>query len=384
MDFLSYGKQWIDNEDITEVEKVLKSPFLTQGPKVTEFEKALCNYTGANYCVVVSNGTAALHLAVAALDIEKNKKGITSPITFAASSNCMIYNNVNPLFVDINPKTYNLDYSKLEEIDDPEVKLIIPVHFAGQPCNMDQITKIANNKNWFIIEDASHAIGSKYKDGSMVGSNKYSDMTTFSFHPVKTITTGEGGAITTNDKELYKKLIILRNHGITKNKLEHNTNPETWYYEMQKLGFNYRLTDIQCALGISQLKKLNMFIKRRREIVKKYNNDFKDEKFITIPFEERGYCSAFHLYVLQFDFSKLNKNRNEMMNILKKKNIGTQVHYIPVHIHPYYQKKFGFKLGDFPCAEKYYEQALSIPLYPKMNNEEVQYVIDNILSLVSK
>ena len=384
MNFIPYGKQWIDKSDKKAVSGVLKSNFLTQGPKVEEFEKALCDYTGAKYCVAVSNGTAALHLAVAALSIKKDAEGITSPITFVASANCLIYNGLKPVFADINDKTYNINPEEIKKRISSKTKIIVPVHFAGQPADMKQIETIAKPKNIYVIEDAAHAIGSKYNDGTRVGNCQYSDFTTFSFHPVKTITTGEGGAITTNYKKLYEKLSLLRSHGITKDHSQLSQNPGHWYYEMQELGFNYRMTDIQAALGISQLQKLNQFIKRRREIVNLYNRVFSKSPNVIIPYEKRGLNSAFHLYVLQIDFEKIGKTRTQIMNELKDKKIGTQVHYIPVHTQPYYQKKYGYKWSDFPVAEGYYNHCLSLPLYPKMTDQQVNYVIKKVIEICQK
>jgi len=385
MEFLSYGKQWIDQDDIDAVVKTLKGDFLTQGTKIKEFEEKICEVTGAKLCVAVSNGTAALHLAVKSLNIKKGMKGITSPITFVASSNSMIYSDIKPVFADIEKKTYCIKPDKIKEKITENTRLIIPVHFAGQPANMKEIKKIADENNLFIIEDASHAIGSKYQNGESVGSCCYSDMTIFSFHPVKTITSAEGGAITTNNKELYEKLRLLRNHGITKNSLKFSTRHsklnEPWYHEMQILGYNYRLSDIHSSLGISQLKKLDRFVERRREIIKKYNKAFQNIDWLTIPYERPGLYSAFHLYVLQIDFDKIGKSRKQVMEELRSKNIGTQVHYIPVHTQPYYMKKFGYKWGDYPVAEEYYTKALSIPLYPKMTDEDVNYVIKSILEI---
>lgn len=380
-EFISYGKQWISKEDIDSVIEVLRSDFLTQGPKVNEFERSLCKYTGAKYCVVVSNGTAALHIAVASLGLSEGSEGITSTNTFVASSNSFVYNRLKPIFADIDKNTYNIDLGKIKNKITNKTKVIIPVHFAGQPVDVEAINKLVTGKNIYIVEDAAHAIGAKYKNGKKVGCCEHSDLTIFSFHPVKTITTGEGGAITTNNRVLYEKLLLLRSHGITKDKILNNKNIGPWYYEMQEIGFNYRLTDIQAALGISQLNKLDGFVHRRREIVKKYNEAFKNIEWLTTPFEDDGVFSAFHLYVLKINFVKLNKSKKMAIDILKNQNIGAQVHYIPVHTQPFYLENYGYKWGDYPVAEKYYESALSIPLYPKMSNNDVEYVINNIFSL---
>ncbi len=379
---IPYGKQWLDENDINEVVKVLKSDYLTQGPKINEFEKAICEYTGSKYCVALSNGTAALHLAVASLGLGKGKEGITSPNTFVASANCLLYNGIKPILADIEQKTYNIDIEEIKKKVSENTGVIIPVDFAGQPADMKEIYELARAYNISVIEDASHAIGSRYEDGSFVGSCKYSDMTTFSFHPVKTITTGEGGAITTNSEELYKKLKLLRTHGITKEEKYLKINPGPWYYEMQALGFNYRLTDIQAVIGISQLRKLDSFVKRRREIVKIYNKSFKDIAVLVIPFEKEGVYSAFHLYILQIDFEKIGKSRKQVMEELRHKHIGTQVHYIPVHTQPYYYDNFQYKWGDYPVTENYYQKTLSIPLYPKMTDEEVDYIITSVLNVI--
>jgi len=380
-EFLSYGKQWIDDDDIRNVRAALSSDFLTQGPQIAEFEQALGKYTGARYCVAVANGTAALHLAVAALELAPDSEGITSTNSFVASSNAMIYNNIKPVFADIDQQTYLLDHPDLEKKITPRTKLIMPVHFAGQPAEMKSLKILAEKNKCAVIEDAAHAIGSRYHDGSLVGNCRYSDLTIFSFHPVKTITTGEGGAITTNNPGLYEKLLLLRNHGITREPRQLTNHPGPWYYEMHLLGFNYRLTDLQAALGLSQLKKLDRFVQRRREIVQRYNTAFKSVPWLTIPYEQKGVFSAFHLYVLRFDFNKINRSRLQVMEILKKKNIGTQVHYIPIHTQPYYQRRYHYHRGGFPNAENYYQQALSIPLYPKLTDEQVQYVIESILEL---
>ncbi len=379
--YLHYGTQSVDQDEIDEVLAALKSDFLSQGPKIRELEEQIMTHTGAQYCVAVSSGTAALHLAVKALDIPTGKEGVTSPLTFVASSNCFIYNGLKPVFADIDESTFCIDPAQLEKAVTPDTGVIIPVHFAGQPCDMEAIGKIAG-KDIAVIEDGSHAIGSKFENGKLVGSCCYSDLAVFSFHPVKTVTTGEGGAITTNDKTLYEKLLMLRNHGITREpgKLK-SPSPGPWYYEMQELGFNYRITDLQAAMGVAQFKRLDGFVARRREIIECYVNAFKDIPWLTLQVQRPGVFSALHLYVVKIDFEKIGKTRTAVMTELKEKKIGTQVHYIPVHLQPYYRENYGCKPGDFPAAEQYYEQCLSIPLYPKMTDGDVQRVIDAIAAL---
>lgn len=382
MKFIPYGKQWITEEDVRSVNEVLQSDFLTQGPKVKEFENEMCRVTESKYCVAVANGTAALHISVAALEIEKGSEGITSPITFAASANCMAYNYITPRFCDIDSKTYTMNPEKLSESITEQTKLVIPVHLAGQPANMYAINRIAYKKNLYIIEDAAHAIGSNYADGSPVGNCKYSDMTIFSFHPVKTITTGEGGAITTNSKEIYEKLLLLRSHGITKDPGKMSKNDGPWYYEMQNIGFNYRLTDMQAALGLSQLKKLPQYKARRREITDTYNNYFEPVEWLTTPYEAEGVNSCFHLYIVLINFKSIGKNRTEVMNYLRDIGIGTQVHYIPVYMQPYYRNNYSTSEKQFPNSEAYYQMALSLPLYPKMSDNDVNYVIESVKGIV--
>ena len=381
---IGYGHQYIDDSDIEAVVNVLKSDYLTQGPSVSAFEKKICEITGAKYCVSVSNATAGLHIAVAALELGENAEGITSPNTFLASSNCMVYNNVKPVFADIDPVSYNIDPMEIEKHISSKTKLLIPVHFAGLPCKMEEISAIAKKNNLHVIEDAAHAIGSQYADGSYVGNCKYSNMTVFSFHPVKTITTGEGGAVTTNDEKLYQKLCMLRSHGVTKDENLLTKNPGPWYYEMQSLGFNYRMTDMQAALGVSQLNKLDFFKKRRREVIAMYNKAFADMRYLKTPYEPENVCSCFHLYVTQIDFESLGKSRAQVMKELRDKGIGTQVHYIPVPTQPYYKNTFGYKDGDYPIAEKYYEQELSLPLYPGMSDDDIQSVINAIHKVISR
>lgn len=379
---IGYGHQYIDDSDIEAVVNVLKSDYLTQGPSVSAFEKKICEITGAKYCVAVSNATAGLHIAVAALELGEGIEGITTPNTFLASSNCMVYNNVKPVFVDIDPVSYNIDPMEIEKHISAKTKLLIPVHFAGLPCKMEEISAIAKKNNLHVIEDAAHAIGSQYADGSYVGNCKYSDMTVFSFHPVKTITTAEGGAVTTNDEKLYQKLCMLRSHGVTKDENLLTKNPGPWYYEMQSLGFNYRMTDMQAALGVSQLNKLDFFKKRRREVIAMYNKAFADMRYLKTPYEPENVCSCFHLYVTQIDFESLGKSRAQVMQELREKGIGTQVHYIPVPTQPYYKNTFGYKDGDFPVAEKYYEQELSLPLYPGLSDDDVNTVIKAVKEVI--
>lgn len=380
---IGYGHQYIDEADINAVTEVLRSDYLTQGPFVERFEKEICRITGAKYCVAVTSATAGLHIAVAALNCEKNTEGITTPNTFLASSNCMIYCGMRPVFADINPVSYDIDPSEIENKITRQTRLIIPVHFAGLPCDMKAISQIAKKHNLYVIEDAAHAIGSQYEDGSYVGCCTYSDMTVFSFHPVKTITTGEGGAITTNNEELYKTLLMLRSHGTTKADDLLSQNPGPWYYEMQSLGFNYRMTDMQAALGYSQLQKLSWFKERRRKIVSTYNKAFAKITGVQIPIEPENVSSCFHLYVLQIDFDKIGKTRVQVMEELKSKGIGTQVHYIPVHTQPFYKKEFGYKEGDFPVAERFYDKELSLPLYPGLSDEEVEQVIDAVRGVLA-
>ncbi len=379
---LGYGFQWIDESDIAAVVDVLKSNFLTQGPAVAKFEQELCQITGAKFCVAFSNATAALHIAVAALELGSDAEGITSPNTFLASSNCMVYNNVKPVFADIDSTSYNINPTEIENKITNKTKILIPVHFAGLPCDMKKIYKIASNHGLKVIEDAAHAIGSQYEDGSYVGCCKWSDMTVFSFHPVKTITTGEGGAITTNNEDLYHRLLMLRSHGTTKEPDLLTQNPGPWYYEMQMLGFNYRMTDIQAALGYSQLQKLTHFKQRRREIIAQYNKAFESLKNVATPVEPEGMSSCFHLYVIQIDYEVLGKDRAQVMKELQEKGVGTQVHYIPVHTQPYYQKTFGYAYGDYPVAEQYYEKTLSLPLYPLMSDQDVDLVVRSVKEVI--
>lgn len=374
MKIIPYGRQWVDASDIREVIKVLKSDWLTQGPKIKEFEDALCKYTSAKYAVAVSSGTAALHISCLAANIKRGDEVITSPITFVASANSILYCGGKPVFADIQKDTANIDPEEIKKKINPNTKAIIPVHFAGHPCDLEEIKEIAEKHNLLIIEDAAHALGAEYKK-LKIGSCKYSDMTIFSFHPVKHITTGEGGAVLTNQKDLYQRLLLFRNHGIAKEKEKMTKFDGPWYYEMHELGFNYRMTDFQCALGISQLRKLEKFLKRRREIVDIYNKELSKVNGIILPIEKPNIKSSWHIYYIRLKDPKRRKNLFEK---LLKYNIGVQIHYIPIHFQTYYKENFGYKVGDYPKAEDYYQSTITLPLYPKMMNSEIQYII-NIL-----
>ena len=396
---INYGGQAIDQADIDAVVKVLKSSYLTQGPEISLFEEEIASHVGAQFGVAVSSGTAALHLACLATGVGPGDEGVTSPITFLASANAIVYCGASPRFADIDSRTYNISVPELENCITERTRVVIPVHFAGQSCPMQEIREVVAGKEKkfghkiFIIEDASHAFGSLY-GGRRVGCCEYSDAAVFSFHPVKHITAGEGGMVVTNNRDLAEKIRKLRSHGMTKDpedfinrdlafsthhsSLTTHHSPNPWYYEQTELGLNYRLTDIQCALGRSQLRKLSWFRDRRRAIVDKYNDAFGSVRHLTIPFESPNCESNFHLYVLKIDFDALGISRIDMMNQLKAEGSHTQVHYIPVHLQPYYQKQFGTGIGDCPEAEKYYSQCLSLPLYPAMGNQDVEKVIEQM------
>ncbi len=411
MNLIPYSRKYINEDDINAVINILRNDWLTQGPTIEKFERKIAEYCGAKYAVAVSSGTAALHLACLVAGIGKKDEVITSPITFVASANCALYVGAKPVFVDVDSDTICLNPQNLEEYLNAKhstkslsrhfttPKAVIPVHFAGVPCDMEAIRRIAEKYDLLIIEDACHAIGAEYRCNERwikVGSCTHSDMAVFSFHPVKHVTTGEGGAVLTNSLEFYEKLLNLRSHGITKTP-EKFTNkylafdntslsgpklPNPWYYEMQALGYNYRITDIQCALGISQLKRINENIERRRVIASRYNEAFKGLHGVQIPVETETEKSSFHLYVLQIDFEEIGKSRAEVMCELRKKGIGTQVHYIPVYLQPYYKERFHHDNNDYPVTETYYKRCLSLPLYPKMNDSEVDFVIEQIESIL--
>ncbi|SCY86617.1 UDP-4-amino-4,6-dideoxy-N-acetyl-beta-L-altrosamine transaminase [Alkaliphilus peptidifermentans] len=376
--FIPYGQQWIDEDDIREVVEVLRSNYLTTGPKIEEFEKKFATYVGAKYAVALANGTAALHAACFAAGIGEGDEVITTPMTFAASANCILYQGATPVFADIDPNTYNIDPADIRRKITQKTKAIIPVDFTGQPVLIDEIMAIANEHNLIVIQDAAHSLGADYK-GRKIGSIAH--MTEFSLHPVKHITTGEGGVITTDDKSLYNKLKLFRTHGITRDsELLHNKEEGPWYYEQLELGYNYRITDIQCALGISQLRKLDDFILRRRAIIKRYNEALNRLEGVVIPYQEQNTNSSWHLYIIKLELEKLKANRRAIFDALRAQNIGVNVHYIPVYYFPYYQQ-MGYTKGLCPTAEKLYESIITIPLFPKMSDTDIEYVI-NVVSKV--
>lgn len=374
-----YGHQYLDEADYQAVLDVLKSDYLTCGPKITELEEKLCELTGAKYVVAISNGTAALHVACQAAGLQAGDELITTPITFAASANCALYCGAKPVFADINEKTYNIDPASIEEHITDKTKVVVAVDFTGQAVELDRIRAICKEKNIVLIEDGAHSIGTKYK-GQPVGS--IADMTTFSFHPVKTVTGGEGGAILTNNEEYYKKLLLYRSHGITRDTALMENQPDgPWYYEQVGLGMNYRMTDIQAGLVISQLDKLSMFQKRRKEIVEKYNQAFIQVPELFVQEEIPESDTTRHLYILRICPEKLSINRREFFDALGTENICCNVHYIPVYYFPYYQK-LGYRKGLCPKAEKLYEEIISLPLYYAMSDEDVEDVIAAVRKIV--
>ncbi|MFD1736761.1 UDP-4-amino-4,6-dideoxy-N-acetyl-beta-L-altrosamine transaminase [Bacillus salitolerans] len=370
--YISYGQQWIDEEDINTVVHTLNSPYITQGPKIEEFERKVANYVGAKYAVAFTNGTAALHAACFAAGISEGDEVITSPITFAASANCVRYVGGVPVFADIDPKTYNIDPTQIERNITSKTKAIIPVDFTGQPVDLDPILEVARKHNLVVIEDGAHSIGATYK-GKRVGTQ--ADMTMFSFHPVKHITTAEGGMIVTDFDEYARRLKLFRSHGITTQNLSKDEGP--WYYEMVELGYNYRMTDIQAALGVSQMSRLDEFVRRRREIVSIYNEEFSKFEAVTIPYQLEETNSSWHLYMITIDLDKFTVGRREIFEALRAENIGVHVHYIPVYLHPYYQH-LGYNRGLCTIAEEWYEKALTLPIFPKMSDEDINSVIQGV------
>ena len=401
LDIIPYGRHYIDEDDIQSVVNVLRHGMLTQGPKVLEFEKKVANYVGAKYAVAVANGTAALHLTCMALDLGEGDEVLTSPNTFVATSNSILYVGAKPVFVDIDNQTLNIDIDQIEQviIDSSNIRAIFPVHFAGLPCDMERIKQLAVKYNLDIVEDAAHALGATYNDGSRVGNCQYSNMTIFSFHPVKGIAAGEGGMITTNDYSLYRKLMLLRSHGITKGNFEfpgiseadnslinkdealENGELKRWYYEMQYLGYNYRITDIQCALAVSQMDKIDLFLDARKSMAKFYDQAFSKVPNIT-PLQVHGRGnSSHHIYVVSIDFNKIGMSRHQFMQKLAEQGIGSQVHYIPVVSQPYYHDR-GYKSEQYPASDSYYQNTLSIPLYYGLSDFDQKMVVSSMKVLL--
>ena len=367
---IPYGRQTIEEDDVQAVVDVLRSDYLTTGPKIAEFEKMVADYVGAKYAVAISNGTSALHAACFAAGIQAGDEVITTPLTFAASSNCVLYCGGTPVFADVDPKTYNIDPEDIRRKITDKTKAIIAVHLAGQPCDMDEIHKIAKEHDLLVIEDGAHALGSVYK-GKKIGT--LSDMTTFSFHPVKPITTGEGGMIVTDNKEFYQKMMLFRSHGITRDENLMTRNDGPWFYQQLDLGYNYRITDIQCALGCSQMKKLDRFLARRKEIVAHYNEAFADCENIVTPHQLPETESGWHLYIVQVK----NCDRRKVFETLREQGIAVNVHYIPVYMHPYYQEH-GYKDVHCKNAEEVYSHIISLPLYPALTSEQQKFVIGRV------
>ncbi len=368
---LPYGKQWLDEQDKIAVQHVLNSDFITQGPQIEGFERKVADYVGVRYAVAFCNGTAALHAACFAAGIGPGDEVITTPITFLASSNCVLYMGGKPVFADINANTYNIDPDSIAVCITPRTKAIIPVDFTGQPVEIDRIMMMARDHGLVVIHDAAHSLGAEYS-GRKIGA--WGDMTMFSFHPVKHITTGEGGMIVTDNETYYKRLLLFRNHGMTRDPQLMQTNEGPWFYEMHELGYNYRMTDMQAALGVSQMDKLDRFVETRRLIARAYNVAFGELNGLILPEQHPASDSSWHLYVLRWDLECFNADRRMIFDDLRTENIGVNVHYIPVYRQPYY-RSLGFADLKLPNAESYYENAISLPIFPKMGDTDVSDVI---------
>ena len=385
--FIPYGKQNINQADIDSVVSVLQSDFLTQGPQVPLFEKSVTELVGAKHALAVNSATSALHIACLALDLGEGDILWTSPITFVASANCALYCGAEVDFVDIDPRTYNMSVDalrlKLEaaKLVNKLPKIVVPVHLCGQSCDMQAIHMLAQEYDFKIIEDASHAIGGKYQD-QYIGSCQYSDITVFSFHPVKIITTAEGGMVVTNNAGLAQKMDLYRSHGVTRNpQLMMKETEGPWYYQQVDLGFNYRMTELQAALGVSQLYRLHEFVSKRHQIAQRYNEILHNLP-VVLPYQLPQTYSGLHLYVIRIQLDRIKKSRKEIFESLRAKNIGVNVHYIPVHTQPYYQA-MGFTVGDFPQAEAYYEAAISLPMYPDLSEDQLNYIYQSLKEVLN-
>lgn len=388
MKVIPYGRQLIDEDDIAAVVAVLRSDWLTQGPAIERFERKVADYCGVKYAVAVANGTAALHVAAAALDLKPGDFLWTSPNTFVASANCARYCGADVDFVDIDPRTYNMSVARLEEKLAAAAKsgrlpkVIVPVHFSGQSCEMEAIAALAKRHGIIVLEDAAHAIGASYR-GRPVGSCAHSDLAIFSFHPVKIVTTAEGGMVVTNRTDLYERLLLFRSHGITRDpKLMEGESHGPWYYQQTELGWNYRLTDLQAALGESQMNKLDAFVARRRAIARRYGELLRDLPLVT-PWQHPDSANAWHLYVIRLRLDRLRKTRRQIVEELRAAGIGVQIHYIPVHTQPYY-RRLGFKDGDFPEAEKYYAETISLPMFAGLTDAEQERVVETLRGICNR
>ena len=377
--FLPFSQPLIEKEEINEVIDTLTSGWLTTGPKVKRFEEEFAEYIGSKYAIAINSCTGGLHLALIAGEIGKGDEVITTPFTFCATINVILHTGAKPVFVDIKPDTFNIDTERIEQAITPKTKAIVPVHYAGQPCDMDEVMAIAKRYNLLVIEDAAHSIASEYK-GKKVGA--IGDITCFSFYATKNLVTGEGGMATTDDGELAKKIRILSLHGMSRDAWKRYSATGSWYYEVIYPGYKYNMTDIQASLGLHQLRKLTRLQKRREEIAKVYNEAFANLDAVEIPFVKPNIKHAWHLYVIKVVLEKLNIGRNQFIEALRKENIGTSVHFIPVHLHPYYRNTYGFKRGDFPNAEYIYDRVISLPLYPKMNDKDIRDVIEAVKKIV--
>jgi len=375
---LPYGHQWIDEADIETVVQVLRSAWLTTGPKITEFEKTFAKFVGARYAIAVSNGTAALHAAMYAIGIKPGDEVIVPAMTFAATANCVVFQGGSPVFVDVDAETLLIDPDQVKVKITPRTRAVIAVDYTGQPCDYDVLREIASQHGLTLVADACHALGATYK-GRPVGS--LADLNVFSFHPVKHITTGEGGMITTDNSDFAEQMRIFRNHGITTD-YRQREKQESWFYEMVDLGYNYRITDIQCALGLSQLQKLSSWVKRRQEIAQKYNAAFAEFPAVRSLGVRADVSHAYHLYVVRFDLSQLRATRAEIFTALRAEGIGVNVHYIPVHLHPFYRKQFGTGPGLCPVAEAAYEEIITLPLFPRMSDNDVEDVITAVRKVI--